>query len=172
MPEPPFAITEKEDVAGLAGQTESLIGDIYQERLGGAEIGDVFTVGDDDVLSLLLADNSGLQKTSSRLEIKQKADSGLQVDTDGQSLKVKADNGLAVDSDGLQVVVRANYGINMDGNGLALIKQAHEADASAAHNMAGVDSVSQANLETALDALGTKINNILAKLEALKAFST
>ena len=167
MPEPPFAITEKEDVAGLAGQAESLFGDLYQERLGGAEIGDVFTVGDDDVLSLQLSSTGGLQKSSSRLAVKQKSDGGLESDADGQAVKVKAASGLTTDSDGLQVVVRADYGINMAATGLALIKQAHEANASVAH---AVDSWATTN--AALNALGTKINNILTKLEALKAFAT
>jgi hypothetical protein len=42
---------------------------------------------------------------------------------------------------------------------------AHIEDASVAHDVTGVDTVDQAALEEALDALGAKINEALARLE-------
>lgn len=46
--------------------------------------------------------------------------------------------------------------------------QANIANAEIAHDMTGADTVDQAGLEAALDALGTKVNSILAVLEEFK----
>lgn len=166
MPEFPFAITEKDEIRALSRQIESIIADLYQEKVAGADVGDVFTIGTDDVLSLRVSSTGGLQKTGGYLELNLKSTGGLESDALGFSIKIKDDSGLTSDSDGLQVVVRSGYGINMDSNGLALKQQDHETNASTSHS---VDSWATTN--AALDALGTKINNILAKLEAMEAFA-
>lgn len=167
MPEQPFAITQREEVAGLVQQIEALIADLYQDRVGGADIGDVFSLGTDDVLNLQVSSTGGLEKSGGYLIVKLPSTGGLESDATGLMIKVKDDSGLTVDGDGLQVVVRASYGINMDSNGLALKKQAHEANASTSHGV-----TNWATTNAALDALGTKINSILSKLENAEVFAS
>jgi len=104
---------------------------------------------------------------------------------------VSAGDGISITDNGdgtitITVVVRAGYGIDLDANGLALKQQAHETDANTSHSITDpADAPADADalrddlvantipdIESALDALGTKINNILAKLEAAEIFAT
>jgi hypothetical protein len=92
-------------------------------------------------------------------------------------LEIIAGNGITVTDNGdgtvtIAAVVRAGYGINLDANGLALKKQAHETDVSTTYDVTGGDTVSQVSVESALNELGTKINNILAKLESAEVFAS
>lgn len=50
--------------------------------------------------------------------------------------------------------------------------QAHITDASVAHSVTGADTIDQSDLEAALDALGGKVNAILAVLEEYKLVAT
>ena len=54
----------------------------------------------------------------------------------------------------------------------AVIQQSHIADATTSHDVTGADSVDQSQLESDLDALGTKINAILTALETAEILAT
>ena len=55
---------------------------------------------------------------------------------------------------------------------LEIEQQAHEADAVTSHSIADTsETVDRSDIEAKLDALGTKINNILSKLETTKLFA-
>ena len=82
MPDLPFPITA-DDLPMLKEQIRRLMLEIFEERIGGAHLGDVFSVGDDDVFTLDLASVGGLKKTASTLSTKVKTDGGIDVDEDG-----------------------------------------------------------------------------------------
>ncbi|MFX0194552.1 MAG: hypothetical protein ACFFCW_00395 [Candidatus Hodarchaeota archaeon] len=54
----------------------------------------------------------------------------------------------------------------------AVKQQTHETDASESHDVTGTDTVNQSDLEAALDALGSKINAILVKLETAEILAS
>lgn len=92
-------------------QVYELIRTLYEEKIGGADLGDVFAlIG--DVLTLVLADNSGLKKTDDELSIDAYAAGGLQTNSNGLSIKVVSTGGLETSASGI--------GINLDGNTLEL----------------------------------------------------
>ena len=88
----PFPITAK-DAAQLIQQALRMFEDMYQERLGGASIGDVFT----------LMISSGLEKESGYLQVSISGTGGLQFTSGELGCKVKSGGGISVDADGLQV---------------------------------------------------------------------
>ncbi|MFH2073994.1 MAG: hypothetical protein ABIJ57_01425 [Pseudomonadota bacterium] len=68
MADTPFPINSK-DPAEAIKQMLQLIDELYQERIAGANVGDVFQISEDDVLTLKLGDNSGLSKTGCALSL-------------------------------------------------------------------------------------------------------
>lgn len=130
--------------------------------------------------------DNGIDVGADGIFVKIKADNGIAVDTNGIFAKIKADNGIGVDSNGLYVSRKTGYGIDVDSDGLKLKQQAHEADASASHSITDpADSPADADalrddlvtntipaIESALNALGTKINNILSKLETAEVLAS
>lgn len=100
MAEMPFPITAK-DAAQLIQQALRMFEDMYQERLGGASIGDVFQIGSDDVFTLMIS--SGLEKESGYLQVSISGTGGLQFTSGELACKVKSGGGISVDADGLQV---------------------------------------------------------------------
>jgi hypothetical protein len=103
MPQLPFPITAR-DIQDLVRQTSQLLDEMYTDRLGGALVGDVFYVGDDDILAIILADAGGLKKTGGELAILNKTTGGLTSTADGEAIKVKAGGGLQTDVDGLSLL--------------------------------------------------------------------
>jgi hypothetical protein len=83
----PYPLTA-EDLSGLKTQIYNLIRDIYEEKIGGADLGDVFGI-QGDVLTLMVADDSGLQKVGNELTLDLASDGGLYL-VSGQ-MKVKLD---------------------------------------------------------------------------------
>lgn len=170
MSDQPFPLNAQ-NLQDLIRQTQKLFDDMYQDRIGGALIGDVFEIGSDDVLSIKLKSTGGLEKSSSELTI-----------------KVSTIGGLQLASAGISVKCRANYGLTVDVNGLSLTggQQAHIVDAETAHAItppgdapASADALRDdlvtntiPSLETALNNLGTKINAIYTALEAAKILQT
>src|SRR4030043_31270 len=130
MADVPYPITSR-DPAQAISQMKLLIDELFQERIAGLNIGDVFQGGEDDVLTLTLSATGGLEKTDSSLTVKVDTAGGLKLSADGVGIKVRANYGLTADANGLAIIVRANYGITLDSNGLALKKGTHEADAAA-----------------------------------------
>ncbi len=96
----PFPFTAKTPEE-MIKQSLRLFEDLYQERVGGAQLGDVFAIGDDEVLSLSLSTTGGLQKVSSRLAIKGKSTGGISSDSNGIYVVCKPGGGLATDATGL-----------------------------------------------------------------------
>lgn len=175
MADVPYPITSENPKEAIK-QMKQLMDELYQERLAGAVVGDVFAVGDDDVLTLQLSDAGGLQKTASELEVKAKTGGAVSVDANGVAVVPSPDKGLALESTGLYVKLKADYGIEVDSTGLQLKKQLAEADVAAVSAIsagAGADTIDLAAFNTALgtlvteiNAIKTKVNNIITKLEA------
>jgi len=218
MPQLPVPLSG-ETAEDIISKVKIILTEMFEDGIGAAKVGDVFSFGSDDTLTLNIS--YGLQKMSGNLlihlsstgglqvggtsgiSIKLASNSGLQVDINGISilldtnpglqlgaggikLKVYADHGLALDANGLSVALKSGYGIDVDADGLKLKKQAHEADASTSHTITDpADSPASADalrddlvantipsIESALNSLGTKINNILAKLEAAEVVAS
>lgn len=100
MPDQPFPLTAK-DFSSLIQQTKLLLDDLYQGRVAGALLGDVFRLDSNDVLTASLSDSGGLEKSDGEIVIKIKATGGMQTSSDGLSIKCKVGGGLATDVDGL-----------------------------------------------------------------------
>jgi hypothetical protein len=92
-------------------QIYELIRTLYEEKIGGADLGDVFSlIG--DVLTLELASSSGLTKEGNDLAVDPLSTGGLQVTTDGAAIKIVATGGLETDSSGA--------GVKLDGTSLTV----------------------------------------------------
>lgn len=166
MPDTPFPIQgSSTDINEIMRRLQQIIEDMYEERIGGALIGDVFEVGADDVLSLNLSDAAGLEKVSGELQV-----------------LASSTGGITVAAAGIGAKVRSGYGITVDVNGFALKQQNHEADAAAVSSIsasAGADTIDLAAFNTALgtlvteiNAIKTKVNNVLKKLEDAEILKT
>jgi len=79
-------ITAK-NAADLTNQVQLLFQEMYQDRVGGAFLGDVFEIDNNDTLSLKLSSTGGLEKSSSELQVKCKDSYGLESDADGLAVK-------------------------------------------------------------------------------------
>ncbi len=96
----PYPLTA-EDLEGLRTQVYETIRQIYEEKVGGADLGDVFSVPG-DVLTLVLGDSSGLTKTGNELAVEISSTGAIQVGTGGLEVKLngtsltKTVNGLSV----------------------------------------------------------------------------
>ena len=101
MAQVPYPITE-EDAAGIKRQVWNLIRDLYEERLAGLNIGDVFA-DEGDVLSLQIASSGGLEKVSNQLKVYCKSTGGLQNSSTGVAVKCQSNGGLMTDADGLRI---------------------------------------------------------------------
>jgi hypothetical protein len=102
MPQLPFPITATE-IQGLVKQTSDLLDEMYAERIGGAIVGDVFYIGDDDILSLYVSDSGGLTKEANELSILNAPTGGLTSTSNGEAIKLKAGGGLTTTADGLSI---------------------------------------------------------------------
>ena len=100
MPNLPFPITAK-TAEDLIQQIQRLLEDAYENRLGGARIGDVFQVGADDILAIEIS--SGLEKSGGALLVALSGTGGLHFVSGAISIKVKSGGGCSVDADGLAV---------------------------------------------------------------------
>lgn len=110
----PFPLTAR-NIDELKLQVFELIRNIYEEKIGGAEIGDVFII-DGDVLTL----NTGycLEKTSNILEVLPNPAGGLQTGASGLLVYVKDTGGLEVDSNGVAVKCKTDGNLASDSDGL------------------------------------------------------
>jgi hypothetical protein len=201
MPQLPVPLSG-ENVEDLIAKVKIVLTEMFEDGIGSAKIGDVFSFGTDDVLTLNIL--YGLEKTSGYLNIKLSqtgglqvgsttglsiklaTNSGLQVDINGTSILLDSNPGLELGTGGIKVKLKSGYGIDVDSDGLKLKRQAHEADASTSHTITDpADSPASADalrddlvantipsIESALNSLGTKINNILAKLEAAEVVAS
>jgi hypothetical protein len=92
-------------------QIYELIRTLFEEKIGGADLGDVFAIVG-DVLTLVLASPSGLTKSGKKLAIDPISTGGLQIGTDGVSVKVVATGGVETSASGT--------GVKLDGTSLTL----------------------------------------------------
>ena len=106
----PFPI-QGENLEEVRYQIYELIRTLFEEKIGGADLGDVFAIVG-DVLTLVLAGSSGLTKDGNDLSIDVVATGGLQLATDGISIKIVATGGLETSASGL--------GIKLDGTSLTV----------------------------------------------------
>jgi hypothetical protein len=208
MPDVPYPITA-ENSEDLKRQIWELIREIFEERIGGLNLGDIFE-DSGGVLTLRLTDStSGLQKVANALQVKVKAAGGLESTSTGLAAKLKSAGGIDVDSSGLYVssshygfgtfdcpagsdpvadvpndtlTLTATKGLTITGDSatdsisFSVKQQAHEAGVAAVSAISaasGADSIDRAALNlafgtlvTEVNALKTKINNILSKLES------
>lgn len=106
----PYPITA-ETISELKRQVFELVRQIYEEKIGGADLGDVFSLPG-DVLTLVLTNLSGLTKEGNALGIIYDLQGGLQISINGLSIKILSTGGLQTNVSGL--------GIKLDGNSLEL----------------------------------------------------
>ncbi len=85
--------------------------DLYQERIGGAILGDVFSIGADDILSITIG--NGLTKSGNSLAVDVSATGGLTFSSGDLGIKLKAGGGLTVDVDGLYSTVYSFPGVGL-----------------------------------------------------------
>lgn len=102
MADQPFPLTAR-DLGSLVQQTKLLMDDLYQGRVAGALLGDVFQMDLNDVLTLGIDDTGGLKKENQLLTTKRKATGGISSDANGLYIKCKSGGGAATDADGLYV---------------------------------------------------------------------
>jgi len=96
----PYPITGP-DLYEMRMQIQELIRQLFEEKIGGADLGDVFSLPG-DVLTLVLADDSGLTKTGNELAVDPSATGGLNITSGGLAVKL-ADNTLTLSASGLSV---------------------------------------------------------------------
>ena len=123
MPEQPYVITAK-SAKDLARQLQQLIDDLYNERVAGALIGDVFSVNpQSDILTLELAASGGLKKTESTLAVKANSSTGaVQVDSDGVAVKADGNAGATkINAAGVAVKPSPGKGLAIEAAGLYVV---------------------------------------------------
>lgn len=98
----PFPITGT-DLGALKRQVFELIRQVYEEKIGGADLGDVFSLSGDVLTLALDPDAPGLQKTNNELSVMVTSDGGLQISSDGISIKVVSTGGIEVSASGLAI---------------------------------------------------------------------
>jgi hypothetical protein len=101
MPDVPFPITGETE-EDKRKQIWELIRHLYEDRIGGGELGDVFQISG-DLFELKVSSTGGLEKSSNNLQIKVYSTGGLQTDVNGAAIKCKTDGGLETDADGLAI---------------------------------------------------------------------
>jgi hypothetical protein len=183
MPDLPSPITAT-TAEGIITQIRQIMQEMFEERIGGALVGDVFSVGEDDILVVNVGD--GIEKTGNKLSVTEDPAGGVTVATAGVAVKPDPAGAIAVAAAGISVKKKTGYGIDSDAAGLMLKQQAHEVNASVAHSITDpADSPATADalrddlvintipaIEQALNDLGTKINNLLTKLETAEILKT
>ena len=106
MSDVPYPINTN-DPRQAVRQMRQVIDELFQERLAGATVGDVFEVGENDVLTLRLSDTGGLQKTASELEVKTSSTGAITSNADGLTLVAKPTGGLSFAATGVFVSAAA-----------------------------------------------------------------
>lgn len=106
----PFPITGT-TTDDIRPQVYELIRDLYENKIGGADLGDVFSLPG-EVLTLVLSTPGGLTKSGNKLGVQVTSDGGLQINSNGLLIKVVSTGGLETNASGL--------GIKLDGPSLSL----------------------------------------------------
>ncbi len=117
MADVPYPLTAS-DQDELKGQVYELIRQLYEDRIGGADLGDVFSLPG-DVLTLALAGTPGLKKTDNLLSVETSTAGGLQLAADGVGVKVLSTGGLEATSSGLGIKLNGAT-LNLSASGLSV----------------------------------------------------
>lgn len=102
MPDVPYPITA-ENSEDLKRQVWELIREIFEERIGGLNMGDIFEDAGGVLTLKLGASNPCLQKVANALQVEVKPVGGLQATSTGIAAKLKSAGGLDVDAGGIFV---------------------------------------------------------------------
>ena len=100
----PYPIGEVKTLEEALTKVQQYFDEMYQERIGGSLVGDVFQVGDDEILAVRLLSTGGLQKTDGQLGVLPDPVGAISVTANGVAVKVKPNDGLAKDATGLYVI--------------------------------------------------------------------
>jgi len=167
MAQVPYPITGN-TVDEIKPQVWNLIRELFEERIAGLEIGDVFA-DEGDVLSLQVGDLGGLEKTSNGLFIKAKSDGGLALSSQGIAIKCKANGGLASDSGGLYSTEAAAAAVSAAAAAASEAAAAVSAAAAAASEAsAAVISATVDDLKSAIDLTAANVLGFIDKSYYLK----
>ncbi len=118
MAQLPFPLTAT-DLDETKAQLWEILRQVYEEKVGGAELGDVFSIPG-DVLTLVLADSSGLTKTGNELAIDSIPTGGIQINAGGLSIKIVNTGGLRTGSSGISIKCKSGGGLATDADGIYL----------------------------------------------------
>lgn len=117
MADQPFPLTAK-NVEELIRQTQKLFEDMYNDRIGGTILGDVFSIDSGDIFTLVLSASGGLEKSNMALAVKNKTDGGLTSSTSGEYIKCKTLGGILTDANGTYIIIKSTGGAAIDSSGL------------------------------------------------------
>lgn len=98
-----FPLGTPKDAQELLNRIQQQLDEFYQERIGGALIGDVFNVPDDEVLTLQLHPTGALQKVSGYLAVLLHPTGALAITSEGIGIYVKSGGALRADATGIYV---------------------------------------------------------------------
>jgi hypothetical protein len=104
----PFPLTA-ESQEDLRTQFFELMRQLYEDRIGGLMLGDVF-IDEGEYLSLNVNSYGGLEKSLNELQIKVKADGGIDTASTGTLVKCKPFGGLDTDTQGIFVMSAGTAG--------------------------------------------------------------
>jgi hypothetical protein len=104
----PFPLTA-ESQEDLRTQFFELMRQLYEDRIGGLMLGDVF-IDEGEYLSLNVNEYGGLEKSLNELQVKVKADGGIDTASTGTLVKCKPFGGLDTDTEGIFVTSAGSAG--------------------------------------------------------------
>lgn len=98
----PYPLTG-ESIEEVKSQLWEIIRQLYEEKIGGADLGDVFSIVG-DVLTLVISPSTpGLTKAGNQLAVLLPLDGGLTVSSTGVYIKNVSTGGLQVDASGIAI---------------------------------------------------------------------
>ena len=103
----PYPIGDAKNLQEALVKIQQYFDEMYQERVGGALIGDVMAVGDDEILALRLSSLGGLQKLSGELALLPDPAGAIDSTASGVYVVLRGNGGLAKDTAGLFINVTA-----------------------------------------------------------------
>jgi hypothetical protein len=97
MPDLPFPIIRRRDAQRTIDLLQDYMRELYEQRIGGARLGDVFSIPMSDILTLNILESGGLYKVTRTL--------GSRRTYLGQTiyLAIKPGSGIRVDGEGVHV---------------------------------------------------------------------
>jgi hypothetical protein len=99
MPDVPYPITA-ETQEELKSQFFEMLRQLFEDKIGGLDLGDVF-INSGDILSLNLVSTGALEKLGNALQVQTKSDGGIAKASAGVYVLCKTSGGLATDANGL-----------------------------------------------------------------------